>query len=177
MAGYAKAGRRKSEKKTVITFVVGILAFVLLFVGIVFLTQAFKNELDYKDFSNNYITDVSKIKTQSEEKYVVYLYTSNSNSESIKDKVLEFAKENAQGIKVYFIDYSTIDDEEDTNYNADKLKELATLLDTTTDKLSNAVPALFCVKDGSIVGRYKELTKITGSLNDIAKGGYTKFNE
>ena len=172
MAVYEKASKRVSDKTTLIKFVAGILAFVLVFIGTVFVIQQATKGLDYSDFSDNVITKVSEVLEQDEEKYLVYIYSSNSNSEAIKEDVLNFAEENEAGIKVYFVDYA--------NFSGDDKKvekdELAALLDKAADKLDNLMPVLLAVKDGKIVGRHVTNDDIVGTLKDVNKGGYVKFN-
>ena len=103
MASTKKRYKNKSDEKFISYILIGFsIAFFVIIVSIL-LFNLIAKPLDYGSFDS--ITDGATIPTQEESEYLIYYYTEECTyCKEIKQQVLDFADDNNQDIKVYFMD-------------------------------------------------------------------------
>ncbi|MCD6482219.1 MAG: thioredoxin family protein, partial [Candidatus Izimaplasma sp.] len=122
----------------------------------VILFNLLSKELTYSSF--DHINDYSEISHMDEDEYLVYYYSEIcGHCNDIKIQVLEFADDNNEDIKVYFIDAGKV-----TGYNY--------------ISGMNGTPSLLMVVDGQLVDLVSGSDKIINIFDQINDGTYLYIN-
>jgi len=156
MAESKKKYKKKSEDKFISYILIGFsVAFFVIILSVV-LFNLISNPLDYGSFDS--IEDGALITTQSESEYLVYYYTEDCfYCKEIKQQVLEFANENNEGVKVYFMD--------GVNVNGSLYVNGLT-----------GTPAFITIVNGQIVDLVGGAVDIPAAFDEINDGSYLYFN-
>lgn len=103
MASY----KSKKEDRFLTYLVMGFAGLFVILLFALILINALTDTPEYSDFTH--LTYFEEILTKPEEDYLVYYYSETcSHCSEIKDEVLQFADDNSNGYKVYFIDAASI---------------------------------------------------------------------
>ncbi len=156
MADYKSGFKRQSNDRFMSYVLIGFaVSFFIIIISII-LFNLFSTELTYSSF--DHINDYSEITNKDEDKYLVYYYSEIcGHCNDIKIQVLEFADENNEDIKVYFIDAGKV-----TGYN--------------NIQGMNGTPSLLMVVNGQLVDFVSGSDKIINIFDQINGGTYLYIN-
>ncbi len=160
MAEYKKGFKKtKGNDDKFLTYViVAFAAVILALLGGLAIYRIANPPLKYDDFPA--LTSFEQITEMPEDEYIVYFYGVNcSHCITIKEDVLDFAHENDAGIKVYLLESSVPQDEND-------------IVDPITSAPMNGTPAMITVVDGNIVDLNSGWTLVLDLIEKINEGSY-----
>ncbi|MCK5761518.1 MAG: thioredoxin family protein [Candidatus Izimaplasma sp.] len=152
MAEYKRGFKRQgNDRFTSYIFIGFVIAFFVLIVSII-LFNVFNKELDYSSF--DYIEDYQEITTMPEDEYLVYFYSEGcGHCQQIKYDVLEFADDNNENIKVYFLDAGIA-----SGYN--------------NISGMNGTPSVLLIVDGQLIDLVAGDTSILSLFDQVNGGTY-----
>lgn len=148
---------KKSDRFIANVFISFGVVFVVL-VASLLIYNGTKKVYAYEDYTS--ITNWAEMKTQSEDKYVVYYYSQNCGfCNDIKEDVLSFAEGNDAGVKLYLMDGGVM-----TGTNP-----------FAASSPYRNTPTMHIIVDGEITKSYSGAVEIPAALKSIANGTHADF--
>jgi|LGVF01.2.fsa_nt_gb thiol-disulfide isomerase/thioredoxin len=156
MAEYKSGFKRHSNDRFMSYVFIGFaVAFFIIIISVI-LFNMLSTELEYTSFDR--IEDYSDITNMNENEYLIYFYSEECYyCKEIKYDVLEFADENNEGIKVYFLDAGNV-----TGYN--------------NISGMDGTPSILMVVNGQLVDLVGGSTQILSVFEQINSGTYLYIN-
>jgi len=156
MAEYKSGFKQKGNDRFMSYLFIGFaVAFFVIIVSVV-LFNVLSEDLEYSSFDR--IEDYGDIAIMPENEYLIYFYSEECYyCKEIKFDVLEFANENNEGVKVYFLDAGNV-----TGYNN------VTGMDGT--------PTMLTIVNGQLVDIVGGSTQIISLFAEINTGSYLLLN-
>lgn len=141
-----------------LTILIGFGSIFVILLGL-FIGLEITTKTEYDDF--DHIGSYQSILDQEEDQYIVYWYGENcSHCALIKDKVISFANNNSEKIKVYFISSS-------------EATGVANLQHPTNDEIyMQGTPTMIVVKDGVVADMVVGSEDIPNLIDLINAGKY-----
>ncbi len=172
MATYKQGYKKQSAENILLKFIVGIIVTVVVIVGIVFVLQQANKWKEYSEYPaiSNYagIFEYTNGGTEELEDYVIYFYSTNSDSEDLRNSVLSIGRNlNTDENELFFI------------ANSDAMLDSDTQLEnflTDIDEESLSTPLLVVVADGELYEAYTTDADIVETLESIEEGTFDPFN-
>ena len=156
MADYKRGFKRQSNDRfTSYVFIGFAIAFFIVIISII-LFNLLNKDLTYDSF--DHIEDYSQITTMPEDEYLVYWYSEECYyCKQVKPDILEFANDNNENIKVYFLDAA----------NASGYNNIPGM---------DGTPSILFISDGNIVDLVGGSTQILALLEQINADTYLYLN-
>ncbi len=120
-------------------------------------------DYEYEDFDQvGYYDDIA---IQEEDTYAVYYYSPTCGAcITIKDAVLEFAKENELGMKVYLLEYES---------TSERIAGSKQGISGPNNERLTSTPTLMIFQDGEMIEFMVNTNNISEFINDVTSGDYT----
>lgn len=172
MATYKKGYKKQNPETVLLKVIIGVIAVVIILVGVLFVydsTTKWKN-YDYFTTVNTYdgMFEYTNSTDTALEDYVVYVYSANDSSVSVKTDVLREGKDINKDSEMFFL--------ADSAAMTDTETELAGFL-ATIDEEELSTPMLVVVADGEFFDAYVGSEDLLATLQSIEAGTFAAFNE
>lgn len=158
MAKHKSSFKSGKSDKFVTKVLVGFAVVFVVLVASLLIYNGTKKVYAYEDYTM--VTNFAEMKTQTEEKYVIYYYSEYCGfCNDIKDNVLSFGEANEEGVKLYLMD-------------------AAQMTGTTPFDVNSpyrATPSMHIVVNGEITSSYSGAVEIPAALARINDGTHADF--
>ena len=172
MATYKKGFKKENPETVLLKVIIGIIIVVFVMVGVLFVYDATSKWKDYDYFTTvetyTGIFEYTNGGDEALEDYVIYLYSSNESSTSIKIDVLKDGKAINKDSEMFFL------------ANSDAMTDTDTALDdflATVDEEELSTPMIIVVADGVFYDAYVGSENLLATLDSIEAGTFDAFNE
>jgi len=156
MAEYKSGFKRQSNDRMMSYILIGFAVTFFVVIVSLILFNVFSKELTYASF--DHVENYADITTMDEDQYLVYFYSEVCHyCNDIKPQVLEFADDNGENIKVYFLDARNV-----SGFN--------------NIPGMDGTPTLLMVVDGHLVDMVSGTTSIISIFDKINDGSYLYLN-